>query len=407
MTDSADRAAGIVIVGAGQAGARAAEALRTAAYGGPITLIGAESHLPYERPQLSKATLIETGAPVTMIRDAEGWRELGVRVVTDTRIADGDAARREIVAEDGRVFPYDRLLIATGTVPRPLMLEGDGALPLFPLRAIGDALALRRHLTPGQRLAIIGGGVIGLEVAAAAVGAGAVATVIEAAPGLLARALPAPVADFLKARHEKEGVTFRLGQVPVGLSAAGVVLAGAGVIPADAIVVGIGVEPELALARRLDLAIDQGILVDDCGRTSVPDIFAAGDVASRYCPWQGRVARTETWANAQNQAVAAARTMAGQETPCQDPPWFWTDQYDLNIQVVGNATGPGEIVLRGDPNNGRFTAIRLSDGIAAGAVTINTPKDMAALRRLVAGRRPLAAHEAGDPAFDLRKAANR
>ncbi|WP_165837544.1 NAD(P)/FAD-dependent oxidoreductase [Zavarzinia aquatilis] len=398
---------GVVIVGAGQAGARAAEAVRGAGYAGTITLIGAEAHMPYERPQLSKATLLEDGAPVIMIRDGEGWRALGVDVVPATRIVTGDAGRHVVVADDGREFPYDKLLIATGTTPRRLPAVEAGPLPVLPLRSIEDAQALRRHLAPGVRVAIVGGGVIGLEVAAAAVKAGATATVIEAAPGLLARALPPVVADFVKARHEREGVTFRLGRAPVGQSAAGVEIEGGETVPADVIVVGIGVEPELALARSLGAEIDQGILVDECGRTSVADVFAAGDVASRFCPWNGRVLRIETWANAQNQAAAAARTMVGEAMAYRDPPWFWSDQYDLNIQVVGHAAAPGTTVLRGDPATGRFSALTLAGGTVIGAVTVNAPKDMASLRRLVAAGRPLSAQEAGDTAFDLRKAATR
>lgn len=398
---------GVVIVGAGQAGARAAEAMRGAGYGGRITLIGAESHLPYERPQLSKATLLDAEAPVATIRDREGWQALGVDLVLDTRIVSGDADRHLVTADDGRVFPYDKLLIATGTTPRRLKELETGVLPVLPLRSVEDALALRRHLAPGVRVAIVGGGVIGLEVAAAAVKAGATATVIEAAPSLLARALPPVVADFLKARHEQAGVVFRLGRAPVGLSASGVALADGETIPADVVVVGIGVEPELELARSLGADIDQGILVDDFGRTSVTDVFAAGDVASRPCPWNGRVLRIETWANAQNQAAAAARTMVGEPMAYRDPPWFWTDQYDLNIQVVGHATAPGTVVVRGDPAAGRFSALTLAGGVVVGAVTVNAPKDMASLRRLVAASRHLTAQEAGDPGFDLRKAATR
>lgn len=407
MARSAGPTRDIVIVGAGQAGARAAEALRAAGHADGITLIGAERHLPYERPQLSKATLLEDGAPVTMIRDDAGWQSLGVKIVTGTTIVDGDPEMRLITSKDGRIFHYGQLLIATGTTPRRLTaLEGRG-IPVFTLRSVEDARGLRECLTPGARLAIIGGGVIGLEVAAAAAKAGAAVTVIEAAPALLARALPPAVAAFVRARHEAAGVAFHLGKVPVDLSDAGLHLSDGTVIAADAIVVGIGVEPEVGLARKLGIVIDQGIPVDDGGRTSVAGVFAAGDVVSRYCPWLGRVARTETWANAQNQAVATARTMAGQETAYRDPPWFWTDQYELNIQVVGNPVGGGETVLRGDPAAGRFTAIHMADGIVLGAATVNAPKDMAALRRLVAGQRHLAAQEAGDPAFDLRKAATR
>ncbi|MDD3447371.1 MAG: FAD-dependent oxidoreductase, partial [Zavarzinia sp.] len=404
MQEQQDTARGIVIVGAGQAGARAAEAARSAGYAGRITLIGAEAHLPYERPQLSKEMLLDVEAPLQMVRDAEGWAALNIDVVTGARIVSGDIRKSVVVAEDGRLFFYDKLLIATGTAARRLPALEAGPLPVLTLRTIEDALALRAHLRPGLRLAVVGGGVIGLEAAAAATKMGATVTVIEAAATLLSRALPPVVSDFLRARHEQAGVVFRLGQPPISATAEGVVLASGEVVPADLILVGIGVEPELDLARSLGLEIDSGIKVDGHGRTSVHNVFAAGDVVSQWCAWHGRAMRIETWANAQNQAAAAARSMVGELTAYQDAPWFWTNQYELNIQVVGNAVG-GEVVVRGTPAGGRFSVANLVAGEVVGAVTVNMPKDMASLRRLVAARRSLAADELKDPGFDLRRAA--
>lgn len=404
MQENQDAARGIVIVGAGQAGARAAEAARGAGYPGRITLIGAEDRLPYERPQLSKELLLDAEAPLQTIRDADGWASLNIDIVVGRAIVSGDARKSVVVADDGRLFFYDTLLIATGTVPRRLPALEAGPLPVLTLRTVEDTLAFRGHLRPGLRLAVVGGGVIGLEAAAAAAKTGAAVTVIEAASSLLSRALPPVVSDFLRARHEAAGVSFRLGQPPVSATAEGVVLASGEVVPADLILVGVGVEPALDLARSLGLEIDNGIKVDAYGRTSVPGIFAAGDVVSQWCSWHGRFMRVETWANAQNQAAAAARSMVGELTAYQDAPWFWTNQYDLNIQVVGNAVRGAEVV-RGDPAGGRFSVVNLIAGEVVGAVTVNMPKDMASFRRLVAARRSLAADDLKDPGFDLRRAA--
>lgn len=392
-----------IIVGAGQAGARAAEALRAAGHQGGITLIGEEAHAPYERPQLSKETLLSPDGAVKLIRQAADWQALGVDLVTGTRIVSGDAADRVLQADDGRVFPYARLLLATGTRPRRLPAIDAGPVPVLTLRTIGDAMALRGHLRPGLRLVIIGGGVIGLEAAAAATAKGADVTLVEAAPGLLARAFPTLVADHLRRRHEAAGVSFHLGQAPVGMAGDAVRLADGTDLPADLVLVGIGVEPVPEPARALGVAGEDGVRVDAYGRTSVPGIFAAGDGTSHWCPWAGRFTRVETWANAQNQAVAAAWTMAGQPRAYEDPPWFWTNQYEQNIQVVGNPLR-GVANVRGDVGSGRFSVISTLDGTVTGAVTVNMPKDMGSLRRLVAARARVAAADLENPGFDLRRA---
>ncbi|RJF89384.1 pyridine nucleotide-disulfide oxidoreductase [Oleomonas cavernae] len=394
----------IVIIGAGQAGARAAEALRAAGHAGAVTLIGAEAHPPYERPQLSKEMLLKTDAVPAFVRSAPDWATLGVDLVTGAEIADGDIERGHVAAKDGRVFGFDKLMFATGTVPRRLPALEAGPIPVHYLRTIDDACALRRGFVPGARIVAVGGGVIGLEAAAAAVAQGARATVIEAAPRLLARALPEVVAGFLRRRHEQAGVEFHFGQVPVGANAQGVVLADGRVVPADLIVVGVGVDPVVGLAERLGLAGGQGIKVDAHGRTELPHIFAAGDVALQWSRCHDRWTRIETWANAQNQAIAAARTMAGQDSPYGDPPWFWSDQYDVNLQVLGDAVAD-DLVLRGDVEAGRFTLIALRAGEVVGAVTVNAARDMAALRRIVAGRQRPARADLENPAFDLRRAA--
>ncbi len=393
----------IVIAGAGQAGARAAEAMRGAAFAGTITLVGREPHLPYERPQLSKELLLGTRDEAEPIKSAAAWGELGIDLVLGKEVVDFDRIGRLARLSDGSALPCDRLLIATGTRPRRLPFLEGGPLPVHYLRTIEDSDAIRRALVAKARLAIIGGGVIGLEAAAAAAQAGCAVTVIEAAPSLLGRALPALASDFLKSRHQAHGVAFRLGVAPEGVDRDGLVLADGSRVAADAILVGIGVEPETALAERLGLATADGIEIDHYGGTTDQTIFAAGDVALQFSPWHGRRLRIETWANAQDQAIATARSMVGLKAPYDNPPWFWSDQYDINLQVVGDPLGPDPI-LRGDPAAGRFSLIVLRDGRINGAVVINAPRDMAMLRRLTASLAAVARSDLADPAFDLRRA---
>lgn len=392
----------IIIAGAGQAGARAAEAMRAAGFTGLVTLIGSEPHLPYERPQLSKQCLLDPGASVTFIKAATAWTDLSVDLLLGAEVSDFDPVARLVTLGDGRVLPCDRLLIATGTRPRRLPALEGGPLPLRYLRTIKDAAAIRAAIDAKSRLAIIGGGVIGLEAAAAAAKGGCAVTVVEAAPGLLTRALPKLASDFLRAQHERHGVEFRVGLTPTGIDAAGVILADGGRISADVVIIGIGVEPETTLAARLGLDAKDGIKVDDRGQTAIREVYAAGDVALQFSPWHARWMRIETWANAQDQAANAARNMIGQDSVYAAPPWFWTDQYDINLQVVGDpvTTDP---ILRGDPESGRFTLIAQRGDRITGAVVVNTPRDMAALRRLVASGAEVPRADLENPAVDLRR----
>ena len=394
--------ASIVIAGAGQAGARAAEAMRAAGFAGNITLVGSEHHPPYERPQLSKELLLGTQETAGFIKSAEGWSELGVDLILGAAVGDFDAAKRVAMLSDGRALTCDRLLIATGTRPRRLPAIEAGPLPVRYLRTIEDATAIKQALDARARVAIIGGGVIGLEAAAAAITSGCSVTVIEAAPGLLTRALPKQAGEFLRVRHEARGVVFRIGVAPTGADAEGVILADGSKVAADIIIVGIGVEPEIALASRLGLGARDGIKVDCHGATALPEVFAAGDVALQYSAPHDRWMRIETWANAQDQAANTARNMVGQDQAYTAPPWFWTDQYDINRQVVGDPV-VADPILRGDPATGRFTLISQRGDQIVGAVVINTPRDMAALRRLVSSAAQVSRADLEDPTLDLRR----
>ena len=393
----------IVIAGAGQAGGRAAEALRAVGFAGRVTLIGAEPYAPYERPQLSKQFLATPDTAATYLRHRDAWlAELEVDLVTDTALVAGDAGRRVVADRAGREFSFDRLLIATGTVARELaVLKGDPRV--HTLRSIADASRLRTQLHTQAKVVIVGGGVIGLEAAAAAAKLSCDVTVIESQGHLLARAFPKIVSGVVEAKHRAAGLRFIFGETVTVATPAGVRLGDGRELAADVILVGVGVEPSPVLAQALGLACNGGIAVNAFGETDAPGIFAAGDIALQESPWHGRRLRVETWANAQNQAIATARNIMGAQKPYTDPPWFWTDQYDLNVQVVGDLT-QGEIVVRGAVESGRFSVAGLRDGEVVGAVAVNAAKDMAMFRRLVAARARLSPADVASPAFDLRRA---
>ncbi|MGO9357976.1 MAG: NAD(P)/FAD-dependent oxidoreductase [Xanthobacteraceae bacterium] len=394
----------IVIAGAGQAGGRAAEALRAAGFAGTITMIGAEPHAPYERPQLSKQFLSAPAAEVAYLKPAGHWQsDLAVELVTGAELTAGDPARRLVADRSGREFRYDRLLMATGTVARELPVLAAAGQKVHTLRSIEDAARLRPHLHARSRVVIVGGGVIGLEAAAAAAKLGCEVTVIESAAHLLARAFPKLISDVVEARHRAAGVCFRFGVTVAATTATGVRLSDGTELAADAILVGVGVDPAAGLAPALGLTVDGGIAVDACGATAIEAIYCAGDIALQWSPWHGRRMRVETWANAQNQAISTARNMVGAGRAYTDPPWFWTDQYELNIQVVGDL-GDAEHVVRGSVEAGRFSVAGLRDGELVGAVAVNAAKDMASFRRLVAAHAKIAPADLASSAYDLRRA---
>jgi len=329
---------GMVIVGAGEAGARAAAALREEGWGGPVTLIGAEIHPPYERPPLSKAALLAEAEPAAAtVLDRGRAAALGIDLVLGAEVTAINRPARTVTLADGRSLPYARLLLATGARPRRLAVPGhERALYL---RRFDDALALRPWLRPGVRLAIIGGGFIGLELAAAATARGCAVTVIEALPRILMRGVPAELAVVIADRHRAAGVDLRTGVGVERIAPDGaVVLADGGRVAADAVIAGIGAVPEAALAEAAGLAVNNGIAVDATLATADPDIFAAGDCAACAHPlYPGRRIRLEAWRNALDQGGLAARNLLGRGEAITAVPWFWSDQYELSLQIAGLA----------------------------------------------------------------------
>lgn len=330
----------MAIVGAGHAGGRAAQELRACGWRGRIVLIGAEPHPPYERPPLSKGVLTgERSAAQCRLRDAQAWAADRIEriVATVERI---EPHAREVRVSGGHVFGYDALLLATGGRARRLAIPGAALDGVFALRTLDDAAALGARLVPDARIVLIGGGFIGLEVAASARQRGCRVTVLDAAPRLLGRAVPATIATRVHALHDARGVAIRLNRTPVAIErtaggALAVVLDDGDTLIADTVVAGIGIEPADELARDAGLAVERGIVVNAQLETSARGIYAAGDVAVFPSALSGQPVRQETWHGAETQAHVAARNMLGAGEPYRDTPWFWSDQYDAQLQVAG------------------------------------------------------------------------
>jgi p-cumate 2,3-dioxygenase ferredoxin reductase subunit len=394
----------IVIAGAGQAGGRAAEALRSAGFPGAITVIGEEKHPPYERPQLSKELLAMLDAPVAYLKPAGHWSDvLDVTMITGAAVVACDAQRQTVATGDGRIFDYDRLLLATGTQPRRIDTLGGTGARVHYLRNIEDAMQLRQSFRRQARVVIVGGGVIGLEAACAAAKHGCDVTVVESQPRLLARAFPGIISEVVEARHRNHGVRFEFGVTVAEGTADGVRLTNGAELKADIVLVGIGVDPSSAVARGLGLTADAGIEVDAFGRTAAANVFCAGDVSLQWSKCHDRAIRVETWANAQNQAICVAGNMIGTDREYGDPPWFWSDQYDLNIQVVGDTLNADHLV-RGDTGSNRFSVAAMRGSEIVGAISVNAAKDMAMFRRLVARQSRLNRSDIESTGYDLRQA---
>ena len=329
----------IVVAGAGEAGARATIALREQGYDGALTLVGEERHAPYERPPLSKSAIVSEAPPeLPVIADARQLTDLGVDVLAGVAATRIDPRERTLHLADGRALRYDRLVLATGARPRRLGLPG--AERALMLRTFEDSTALRERFRRGARIAIVGGGFIGLELAASARALGCAVQVVEAAPRVLQRATPPEISTLVAERHRREGVEIFTGVGVAGFSREGaseiVALADGRRLEADAIVVGVGAAPETSLAAAAGLAIDNGVAVDSRLRTSDPDIFAVGDCASFPHPlFGGRRMRLEAWRNAFDQGAFVARSLLGAGAEYEAVPWFWSDQYDLCLQIAG------------------------------------------------------------------------
>ncbi len=326
---------GMVIIGAGMAGARAVIALRAADYMGPITLIGEESFLPYDRPPLSKAAISAEEAPSpALLLDDDQLRSLGTTFIRNAKALKLDVKAKTIALSTGVSVTYDRLLIATGAKPRRLNIEGGEHALL--LRDFGDAEVLREAFKPNKKVVIIGGGFIGLELAASASKLGCDVTLIEAQPRILMRGVPEVIAKTVHEKHIAQGVKLLTGTGLAKLEKHAVHLADGGVIAADVIIAGIGAAPEVTLATEAGLKIDNGVVCDAFLRTSDPDIYAAGDCCNfPHGHFSGKRTRLEAWRSASDQANTAVLNMLGGSKVHDAIPWFWSDQFDLTLQIAG------------------------------------------------------------------------
>jgi 3-phenylpropionate/trans-cinnamate dioxygenase ferredoxin reductase subunit len=398
----------LLIIGAGLAGAWVARTLRAAGLSAMITLIGAESHFPYERPPLSKKVMLSGGADGIEILGAEELRRLDIDFRPSETVVRIDRTARLVHTDTGQPLSYDRLAITTGGRARRCAAPGFDLPGVFTLRTLDDALAIAGRLQPEKRILVVGGGWIGLELAAAARQKGTQVTLIEASDRLCARSVPPIVSEHLRSLHAQNGVELHLGATVTRLEAkrSGLSATIEGLdrpLSVDTVVTGIGLVPNVELARDAGLAIDDGIVVDRHGRTSDPDIFAAGDVTNQPSPWAGTRLRLESWANAQNQAIATARTMAGTPQAYDEIPWFWSDQYGLNLQVLGLPDHSAEIAIRGALSNGRFCLFQLNAGRIVGAVAGNAPRDLKLAKRLMAKRIPVHASDLADERIPLER----
>ena len=414
----------ILIIGAGQAGGRAAEALRGAGYTGPVTLVGDEAEPPYERPALSKGVLLgETGPESTFIHPREHWRAKDIQLVSGVRAEAIAPASRSVLFSDGTRLDYSQLILATGSRVRPLIGVNDTLGGVHYLRTIADCKRLAKDFTPGKRVVVIGGGFIGLEIASAAAKLGLAVTVVERQPALLERALPADIAAAVERLHRNRSVGFRLGAgvsalIGNGTNGGGRVtavgLADGTELPADVVVIGIGIIPNTELAESAGAESADGVVTDEFGRTSVDGLWAAGDVTSHYNPLLGQRVRLESWQNAQNQAIAVARNIAnGATQPASKPvayaevPWFWSDQHGVNIQMAGLARAGAQTVWRGDPATGRAIAFSMIDSRIVCATAFNAGGEIRFARKLIESRTPVSAGVLADGTKKLKDLAAR
>ena len=400
-----------IILGAGQAGVQAAEALRILRHDGAILLLGDEPHGPYHRPPLSKGWLAgEMDATQLAMRTPEALARKNIELRTHTRVTAIDRAARCLTLADGSTLEYAGLVLATGSTPRPLPVPGGDATGVHMLRSRDDAstiaarmaVCVERHLP----VVVVGGGFIGLEVAATARKKGLAVSVLEAAPRLLSRVLAPRLSEWFAELHRGHGVQLvldaQIAAIDTGEdgAVAGVRMADGTVFPAGLVVVGIGVSANDSLARAAGLACERGIVVDACGRTSDPLVFAAGDCTARSHS-DGTLLRLESVQNATEQGKSVAAALLGQERPFTTTPWFWSDQYDKKLQMAGLSGGADQWIVRGDMAAGPFGVYYFRAATLIAVDTINSGREHLQARKLMdAGTSPTP-EQAADTTFDL------
>ena len=396
----------LVIVGGGQAAAQAVQSLRQQSFPGQITLLSDEPYPPYQRPPLSKKYFAgELSRERLLLRPAAFYAEKGVTLEQNARVEELDAAARRLRLRDGRTLGYDRLLLATGSRVRALDVPGATLPGVHYVRTIADVDGITASLRENARVLLVGAGYIGLEIAAVARQRGFEVTVLEAADRVMARAVSVEVSRFYEARHRDAGVVIHTGAAVQALrgttQVTAVETADGRSFPCDLVIVGIGIVPNVELAAAAGLPCSNGIVVDEFARTADPHIFAAGDCTNHPLPLLERRVRLESVPNAIHQAKVAAATLLGAPVAYSEVPWFWSDQYDLKLQIAGLSTGFDDVVLRGDPAMRSFAAFYLRGGQVLAVDAINSPKEFIAGKKLVANRARIAPDVLRDASVDL------
>ncbi|MEZ6030939.1 MAG: FAD-dependent oxidoreductase [Hyphomonadaceae bacterium] len=398
----------IVIIGAGQAGGQAAYSLRLGGFEGAITLIGDEPQPPYQRPPLSKAYFKgELEADRLFLKPLEYYADHAVDLKTGVRAERIDLDARTVELDTGAALPWDKLIIATGSRPRRLAVEGAELGGVLELRTLKDVDLLKKAAFPGARLVVVGAGYIGLEAAAVASQLGLKVIVLEAMPQVLSRVAGPEIGQFYSQVHRAAGVDIRTGARLEAFEGAGLVtgvrLAGGEVLSADIVLVGVGVLPNMELADEAGLVCGNGIAVDGEMRTSDPDVYAIGDVAWRPLVHYGREGRLESVHNAIEGGKIAAASILGARPPTLEAPWFWSDQYDLKLQTAGLWTGADERVMRGDPQSRSFAVFYLKEGRVIAVDAVNAAPEYLVGKKLVAAMATVAPAELADKSISMKE----
>ncbi|MFZ2178076.1 MAG: FAD-dependent oxidoreductase [Rhodococcus sp. (in: high G+C Gram-positive bacteria)] len=406
---SSSAARTVVVVGAGHGAASLVGLLRQEGYTGKIVLLGEELDYPYHRPPLSKK--FAEGELEQWLRPPEFYREQDVEVRLGEQVTEIDREAGRVVTASGERIGYDVLVLATGSRPRPLPVAGAGLAGVGALRNLGDARALRKWVGEGRKLTIIGGGYIGLEVAAVTRAAGAEAVVLEREDRVLARVASPELSAILTARHTEQGTVVRTGVGVTGLEGAdgqvrSVVLEGGETIDCTAVLVGIGAMPcdELAAAADLKRGPAGGVIVDEYARTSDPAILAIGDVTCRAVPGLDGIGRLESIPSATEQAKQAVAAILGTAAPQPETPWFWSDQFDLKLKIAGVVRPGADVIRRGDPETGRFALFHVRDGVPVAVESANASPDFMAGKKWIGAATPVDPGRLADPGIALRDA---
>ncbi len=406
MTDQ-----GVLIIGAGQAGSQVAASLRQGGFDGDITIVGDEPALPYQRPPLSKAYLKgELEEERLYLKPAEWYEAQQVRTITNESVSAVDVKKNTAVTSSGQTLNFDHLVFATGSRNRQLPLEGASLENVFGLRSLKDVDQLRPHVTKGKNLVIIGAGYIGLETAAVASGLGANVTVLELAERVLARVTSPVISAFYTKLHESHGVTITTKTSATSINSSGgavesITLSDGQILPCDALLIGIGILPNIELAEEAGIACEDGILVDHEARTNIPHVFAAGDCAKRVIQPYNVSGRLESVHNAIEQGKKVAAAIIGKPMPKIDCPWFWSDQYDVKLQIAGLSSGYDNYVTRGAIEDKKFAVFYFKDDVLIAADAINSPPEFMTAKRLILAQAKADPDRLADSAQSLKEIA--